>query len=91
MNLRLKELRASKNLTQRSLADEMGKSDRSMYSKIESGHRKLLAEEAVELAAFFSVSVDYLLGVTDRTLAEEKRMIAMFNAINEVEKQLLNK
>ncbi len=91
MKIRLKELRATKELSQTALADAIGKKDRSVYSKIESGHRNLLAEEAVELAQFFGVSVDYLLGVTDRTLAEEKRMIAMFKAINNVENGLHKK
>lgn len=88
MKIRLKELRATRGLSQTALAEAIGKKDRSIYSKIECDKRKLLAEEAVELASFFGVSVDFLLGVTDRTLAEEKRLIAMFNAINEVEIKL---
>ena len=88
MEIRLKELRATKGMSQTALAEALGKKDRSVYSKIESGARKLLAEEAIELANYFDVSVDYLLGVTDRTLREEKRMIAMFNAINDVDKNL---
>ncbi len=91
MKIRLKELRATKGLSQTALADAIGKKDRSVYSKIESGHRNLLAEEAIELAQYFGVSVDYLLGVTDRSLAEEKRMIAMFDAIKTAEEKLLNK
>ncbi len=89
MNLRIKEIRASKNWTQDDLAKQLKDIDRSMLSKIEKGNRKLSVDEAVEIASIFEVSVDYLLGVTDRTLAEEKRMIAMFNAIGEVEKKLL--
>ncbi len=89
MNLRIKELRAGKNWTQEDLATKLKEIDRSMLSKIEKGNRKLSVDEAVEIASIFEVSVDYLLGVTDRTLAEEKRMIAMFNAINNVEKKLL--
>ncbi len=75
-------------MSQTALVDAIGKKDRSVYSKIESNKRKLLTEEAVELANFFDVSVDYS-GVTYRTLAEEKRMIALFNAINSVEQKLL--
>jgi transcriptional regulator with XRE-family HTH domain len=89
MNLRIKELRANKNWTQDDLAKQLKDIDRSMLSKIEKGKRKLSVDEAVEIASIFEVSVDYLLGVTDRTLAEEKRMIAMFNAINDVENKLL--
>jgi len=91
MKTRLRELRATKGLSQTALADQIGKTDRSVFSKIESGKRKLLAEEAIELAEFFGVSVDYLLGVTDRTLAEEKRMLAMFKAINDVDMKLNDK
>lgn len=89
MKLRIKELRASKDWSQRDLAKMLKLLDQSKLSKVEKGSRKLSVDEAVEIASIFEVSVDYLLGVTDRTIAEEKRMIAMFNAINDVEGKLL--
>jgi len=88
MNLRIKELRAGKNWTQDDLAKQLKNIDRSMLSKIEKGNRKLNVEEAVEISNLFGVSVDFLIGNTDRTLAEEKRLISMFNAINAVEIKL---
>lgn len=89
MKLRIKELRASEDWSQRDLAKMLKLLDQSKLSKVEKGSRKLSVDEAVEIAKIFNVSVDYLVGFTDRTLAEEKRMIAMFNAINDVEGKLL--
>ena len=60
MNLRIKDLREDKDLTQKQVADFLI-CDQSLYSKYERGERPLPLELAVKLADFYGVSVDYLL------------------------------
>lgn len=58
---RLKELRKEKSLTQKSLADEMGVTKRTIIAW-ENGERDIKFDKAQQLADFFGVSVGYLLG-----------------------------
>ena len=60
MNLRIKDLREDKDLTQKQVADFLI-CDQSLYSKYERGERPLPLELASKLADFYGVSVDYLL------------------------------
>ena len=64
MNLRLRELREGKNLTQAAVADCL-MCDQSLYSKYERGLRPLPLDAAVRLAQYYSVSIDYLVGLSD--------------------------
>lgn len=61
---RLKELRKEKNLTQKSLGEKTGLSERGIQN-YELELRKPSAESVVILADFFDVSTDYLLGRSD--------------------------
>lgn len=61
---RLKELRGSRNLTQKQLAQEVGASERGIQN-YEICSRKPTYEMLVALADFFNVSIDYLVGRTD--------------------------
>lgn len=61
---RIIDLREKKNWSQTELAQKMGFS-KSTMSKIESGSRKISAEELKELAEIFDVTTDYLLGLRD--------------------------
>lgn len=61
---RIRNLREDNNLKQRELAEYLNVSQNT-YSQYETGTIALSAENAVKLAAFYKVSVDYLLGVTD--------------------------
>ena len=61
---RIRNLREDNNLKQRELADYLNVSQNT-YSQYETGVIALSAENAVKLAAFYKVSVDYLFGVTD--------------------------
>lgn len=63
---RLKELRKSRHLSQRELADKMhiSKSAVSMY---ESGQREPDHKTLEEIADYFNVDIDYLLGRKDTT------------------------
>ena len=61
---RLKELRKSKKITQLTLALKL-KTNQNTISRYESGERAPGINEIIEIADYFDVSVDYLLGVTD--------------------------
>ncbi|MBN2187637.1 MAG: DUF4065 domain-containing protein [Dehalococcoidia bacterium] len=57
---RIKELRAKKGISQQGLAERLGVS-RPAISQIETGDRKICAEELDSLAKIFNISVDSLL------------------------------
>ena len=61
---RLKELRASKNISQKALSNEIGISD-THYQNLEYGKKEPTMSKLVALADFFNVSIDYLVGRTD--------------------------
>ena len=65
MNLRIRDLREDADLTQKQIA-ELLMCDQSLYSKYERGERVLPLELAVQLADFYKVSLDYLVGRTDK-------------------------
>ena len=62
--MRLKKLRIKNNITQATLAEELGVAQ-STISGWENGNVQKSAEDAVRLADLFGVSVDYLLGRVD--------------------------
>ena len=64
MQLRIRDLREDRDLTQKQLAAEL-MCDQSLYSKYERGERPLPLELADKLADYYGVSVDYLLGRTN--------------------------
>ncbi|QYY86132.1 helix-turn-helix domain-containing protein [Pediococcus pentosaceus] len=61
LNERIIDLRESKDLTQTELAKRLN-IDKSAMNKIESGTRKVSADELSKLALIFDVTTDYLLG-----------------------------
>lgn len=61
---RLKELRQEKNLSTRALAQAIGVSN-SVISKWEKGQRTPTIDNLYNLAVFFGVSADYLIGLSD--------------------------
>ena len=65
VNLRIRDLREDADLTQKQIA-ELLMCDQSLYSKYERGERVLPLELAVQLADFYKVSLDYLVGRTDK-------------------------
>ena len=65
MNLRIRDLREDADLTQKEIA-ELLLCDQSLYSKYERGERVLPLELAMQLAVFYKVSLDYLVGRTDK-------------------------
>lgn len=64
MNLRIRDLREDKDLGQKEIAAHL-LCDQSLYSKYERGERPLPLELAIQLADFYRVSLDYLVGRTD--------------------------
>ena len=62
---RIRNLREDKDLSQRELAEYLNCSQVS-YSYYELGKRTIPPEVLIALAAYHGVSVDYLLGLTDR-------------------------
>jgi transcriptional regulator with XRE-family HTH domain len=65
MQLRIRDLREDSDRTQKQVAQYL-LCDQSLYSKYERGERPLPLELAVKLAQYYRVSVDYLVGLTDR-------------------------
>lgn len=65
MRLRIRDLREDSDLTQAAVAEYL-LCDQSLYSKYERGERSLPLELAVKLAQYYGVSLDYLVGLTDK-------------------------
>lgn len=65
MNLRIRDLREDADLTQKQIS-EIILCDQSLYSKYERGERALPLDLAVKLAEYYGVSLDYLVGRTDK-------------------------
>lgn len=61
---RLKELRAEKGLSDKSLGKEIRVSDATI-SRWESGQCDIKSDDLIALAQFFGVTADYLLGLED--------------------------
>ncbi len=61
---RLKELREELNLTQKELADKLGLNPVT-YLRYEKSQREPSLLILAEMAKFFGVSVDYLIGISD--------------------------
>ena len=68
MRLRIRDLREDSDKTQKQIAQYL-MCDQSLYSKYEREERPLPLEYAVELAQYYQVSMDYLVGLTN-----EKKM-----------------
>ena len=61
---RLKELRKTKGITQKGMAEYLGIVERS-YRRYEAGDLESNHETTIKLADYFDVSVDYLIGRSD--------------------------
>ena len=65
MRLRIRDLREDRDLKQKEISDYL-MCDQSLYSKFERLERPLPLELADKLADYYGVSVDYLIGRTNR-------------------------
>ena len=72
MELRLKEIRLMKKLTQREVADMLGVSSVA-YSRYENGTREPSIDILLKLSSIYNISVDYLIGnkLVERTALSE--------------------
>ncbi len=60
---RLKQLRARRNISTRHLARELGYNSSFSIVSLESGESFPSVEKLINLARYFNVSTDYLLGI----------------------------
>lgn len=65
MYKRLRDMREDKDLKQRELAEMLNVSQ-TTYSRYESGELDIPSATLIKLADFYNVSVDYILGRTDK-------------------------
>lgn len=61
---RIRDLREDMDLTQKQLAEYLHCSQQ-VYSNYELGQRDLPTDVLIKLSAFYNVSVDYILGLTE--------------------------
>lgn len=61
---RIRDLREDRDLKQKDLAASLNCSQQ-VYSNYELGQRDIPTEILISLSAYYGVSVDYLLGLTD--------------------------
>lgn len=64
---RLRDMREDKDLRQREIAEILNVSQ-TTYSRYESGELDIPGAALIKLADFYGVSVDYILGRTDKFL-----------------------
>lgn len=64
IELRLKELRIERNLTQQQISQILN-IKQNTYSQYENGQRQLPIESLITLAKFYDVTTDYILGIAD--------------------------
>ncbi len=61
---RIRDLREDNDLTQRAVAQVLNCSQQ-VYSNYELGQRDIPTDILIKLSTFYSVSVDYILGISD--------------------------
>ncbi|HKM22366.1 MAG TPA: helix-turn-helix transcriptional regulator [Lachnospiraceae bacterium] len=66
LQIRMKELREDRELTQRTVADALDISQQ-VYSNYELGKVDIPTRHLIRLASFYNISVDYLTGISDYT------------------------
>lgn len=86
---RLKELRVSKNLTQREVALQLELAT-TTYSMYEQGRREPDIETIQKIAIFYGVSADYLLGITivDEP-PERSEIVRSFESLSQEDKKYI--
>lgn len=101
--MQLKELRQEKGLTQSEVAKAINTSQRNI-GRWENGENEPTASFIVQLATYFNVSADYLLGLEDDFGAptanaivegsgyssEERKLVENYRELNQSGKRLIN-
>lgn len=85
---RLKQLRESRKLTKKQVAERTGITERA-YSTYEYGERDVSTATLSKLADFYGVTTDYLLG-REKSEPEPVELLANVFKMNELEKKILN-
>ena len=62
---RIKDLREDNDLTQKEVADYLGMKQ-PQYYRYENGQRDIPTDILIKLSKYYNVSVDYILGLTDK-------------------------
>ena len=62
---RIRDLREDNNLTQQQIADILGTSQ-TMYARYERGANELPIHQLLTLCAYYRVSADYILGLSEQ-------------------------
>lgn len=65
MYKRIRDLREDNDLTQKEMAKILNCSQQ-VYSNYELGQRDIPTEILIKLSKFYNISVDYILGLTDK-------------------------
>lgn len=86
---KIRALRETKDMTQTELANAVN-INRSVLNRIENGSRPLRDDELKELARFFNVSTDYLLGNYGQISTyddKERQLVNLYRVLNDADKQ----
>lgn len=65
MRLRIRDLREDNDLTQKQVCEHLI-CDQSLYSKYERGEREIPLNLVIKLADYYNVSLDYIVGRSDK-------------------------
>ncbi|MBO1306228.1 helix-turn-helix transcriptional regulator [Enterococcus sp. 669A] len=76
MNLRIKDVREDKDLTQQEIAEYL-QCDQSLYSKYERGLREVPLQIMYKLAEYYGTSIDYLVGLTDEKVPYPRKRLRL--------------
>lgn len=68
MDLRIRDIREDRDYSQGYIAEYL-MCDQSLYSKYERGEREIPLRLIIKLAKFYSVSIDYLVCLTDNPIS----------------------
>ena len=85
---RLKELRLTRGLTQEALAEAL-RISLDYICRVERGSRSCSIDLMIDIAAFFGVSLDYLILGKETDQAEnQKRILSVIGELSEIAKNL---
>lgn len=93
MGDRLRQLRLERHLSQEEVARQVGIT-RSAYSHYEINNRHPVYETLIKLAAFFNVSLDYIIGGAGAQRSDhpvetqEHKILELFKSMNHDQRQL---
>ncbi len=87
IGLRLKEIRKTAKLTQNDIASVLG-TTREAYGMYETGKRQISLKILCELAQYYNVSIDYLVGRVENP-KEEVELLEIYRKLDKRGKQAI--